>query len=83
MGLETRIWALRLGFRALGWDLSLEAGGKNARMNERKSLCVLQDIFPFGAAAQKAKTSDAEEDFYLDKFGISPCLQMLGAPRRY
>ena len=25
-GLQARIWALRLGFRPLGWDLGLETG---------------------------------------------------------
>ena len=40
--------------------MSLKAGGinkrMNERMNERKSPCVLQDIVPFGAAAQKQKS---------------------------
>ena len=47
------------------------AGGMHGRTyGQTDSPCVLQDFVPFGAAAQKAKTSDAEEDFYLDKFGI-------------
>ena len=40
-------------------DLGLEGpngGGRtNARTDERKSPCVLQDFVPFGAAAQKEK----------------------------
>ena len=38
-------------------DLRLEGpdgGGMNKQTDERKSPCVLQDIVPFGAAAQKA-----------------------------
>ena len=49
-----------LGFEPLDWHVSPEAGvggQTNERTNGRtKFPCVLQDIVPFGAAAQKANT---------------------------
>ena len=38
MGLEARIWAMRLGFGSQDWDLSLEPGGRgeDKRTGEKK-----------------------------------------------
>ena len=50
---------MSMEFEPGGWDLSPKARGdewRNERMtNEQKSPCVLQDIVPFGAAAQIVK----------------------------
>ena len=49
MGLETRIWASRLGFEPQDWDMSLEGGGQmeedEEKMNKKRekekfTLCV-------------------------------------------
>ena len=37
-------------------DLGLKRGGSHARVNERKSPCVLQDFVLLGAAAKKVVT---------------------------
>ena len=51
--LEAEIWALKLRFESQGGG-GRTHGRTNERTNERKSPCVLQDIVPFGAAAQKS-----------------------------
>ena len=60
-----KIQGLRADFRPERVDIMPErvdfrlerawGGRTNERTDERKSPCVLQDIVPFGAAAQKAK----------------------------
>ena len=35
MGLETRIWASRLGFEPQDWDMSLEGGGQTEEVEEK------------------------------------------------
>ena len=36
MGLEARIWASRLGFRAQGWDMSFKGGGRTEKEKEKE-----------------------------------------------
>ena len=61
--------------------MSLEAGGgthertnerTNGRTNKRKSPCVLQDIVPFGAAAQKAYFRSERVNFSPERADFRP-----------
>ena len=71
MGLETRIWASRLGFEPQDWDMSLEGGGqmeedeekmKKKREKEKFTLCVKALVTgPFGAAAQLGIPLNSDE----------------------
>ena len=65
MGLETRIWALRLGFGPQDWDLGLETKiwasrlgfeGGMKKKEEKIPMCVKALVIDsFGAAAQKGQ----------------------------
>ena len=65
MGLETRIWALRLGFEPQDWDMSLEGGGQmeedEEKMNKKREKEKALVTGPFGAAAQLGIPLNSDE----------------------
>ena len=58
LGLEVRIWTLRLGFEPHNWDMSFEGGGRTEEKKEEEKFLLCESIGhrPLRGRCPKKKT---------------------------